>query len=135
VGKFVTAGPHVFRLEKRGDVLTMSVGDIDQNEFRPYFQKSVLNLKSAAPFLARGNCSVFIQAGGGSIQGMRMLVDGRPAETPRPNCPRRNRRPGLSPRPRKRPRAIRRRPRPLQLPLRQFRRPRRRSSRQRRSSP
>src|SRR4029450_1860472 len=60
LGNFVTAGPHVFRMEKHGDMLTMSVGNIEENEFKPYFQKSILNLKTAAPFLARQNCSVFI---------------------------------------------------------------------------
>src|SRR4029434_176774 len=69
------------RMEKHGDMLTMSVGNIEENEFKPYFQKSILNLKTAAPFFARQNCSVFISTQSASIQGIRFLVNGLPPET------------------------------------------------------
>ncbi|MFO0816531.1 MAG: hypothetical protein U1A77_01240 [Pirellulales bacterium] len=81
LGKFVTEGPHVFRLEKRGDVLVMAIGDVADKQFRPYFSKSILNLKGTAPYLTRENSSVFFQSGGAIIDGVRLLVDGKPDST------------------------------------------------------
>jgi len=81
VGKFATAGPHVMRIEKRGGVLTFSVGDVADGDLRPYFAKSLLNFKDFAPFLKRENSFLSMQTGSAVIESMRVLVDGKPAET------------------------------------------------------
>jgi hypothetical protein len=81
VGKFATAGPHVMRMEKRGGVLTLSVGDVADGELRPYFSKSLLNLKDVTAFLQRDNSFLSLQTGSAVIEAIRVLVDGKPAET------------------------------------------------------
>lgn len=80
LGTFVTPGPHVFRLEKRGDVLWMAIGDLHETTFKPYFQKAVLNVKSAASFLTPQNSTVFVQSTGASLAAVRFLVNGKRAE-------------------------------------------------------
>ncbi|HEX3313418.1 MAG TPA: hypothetical protein VHR72_00950, partial [Gemmataceae bacterium] len=83
LGDFYTAGPHLFRLEKRGDSLTMAIGDIEKGNFEPIASKTIVDLKNVAPFLSKkGNGEVWIQndKNAAIIEAVRLIVDGKPAE-------------------------------------------------------
>lgn len=80
LGTFRTAGPHVFRLEKTGDRLSMAIGPIEEGKFAPFFRKTILNLKAAAPFLSKENSSIFAQPNGATLEAVRFLVNGKAPE-------------------------------------------------------
>lgn len=74
-------GPHLFRLEKRGDTLTMSVCTDFKDKFEPTFSKTIPSLKQAASFLGRSNGGIFFDGSKGTrFIATRLLVDGKPVE-------------------------------------------------------
>lgn len=75
-------GPHLMRLEKRGDAFTMSLCTaFDGKTFKPTYSKTV-PLKAAVPGLARHNSPLYIGKGnGGKVLAVRLVVDGKPAPT------------------------------------------------------
>lgn len=87
-------GPHMFRLSKRGDALTMSICAGYQGKFEATSSRTIPNIRSVAPFLTAKNSSLFIaagQPGGGrpgncTFQAVRLVVGGEavdPGPSPR----------------------------------------------------
>lgn len=74
-------GPHLFRLEKRGDTLTMAVCVDFKDKFEPTFSKTIPSLKQAASFLGRTNGGIFFEGNKTTrFVATRLLVDGKPVE-------------------------------------------------------
>jgi hypothetical protein len=71
-------GPHLFRLRKRGDTLTLSICVGFQGKFEPTFSRTLPQLSRAADFLTKTNAAVFV-AGGGTFKAVRLVVDGKSA--------------------------------------------------------
>ena len=59
LGRFVSAGPHLFRLQKQGQRLTMAISPAFQDCVRPTMEQTVLDLKAAAPYLNATNSPLF----------------------------------------------------------------------------
>jgi hypothetical protein len=83
LGEFVTAGPHIFRIEKRGEALTLAFGDIENGQFAPIASKTLPRYKDVAPFLKKGNAGIWIDDSNHAalIDGIRLIVDGKDANT------------------------------------------------------
>jgi len=80
LGDYKTAGPHLFRLQKKGNVLTMAVCIGFKDKFTADIVQSIPDLKATAPFLTKSNSWLFIGAGG-VVESVRLVVDGEPIET------------------------------------------------------
>lgn len=80
LGAFKTAGPHLFRIEKRGDTLTLAVGAEKNGVFVPKVTKTIPRLSNTAPFLTGSECSVFVY-GGGKMEAVRFVVNGQSPAT------------------------------------------------------
>ena len=100
LGEFVTAGPHVFRIEKRRDSLTMAVGDIEKGRFAPIASKTVVDLKKVAPYFVRNNGALRIENDKCfHIDAVRLVVDGKVVPSERPAVANGNNRPADRPQP------------------------------------
>ncbi len=80
LGDYKTAGPHMFRLQKKGNVLTMAVCIGFKDKFTADIVQSIPDLKATAPFLTKSNSWLFMGAGG-VVESVRLVVDGEPIET------------------------------------------------------
>ena len=80
VGDFKTAGPHLFRLEKKGNALTMAIfAKYDGKATKPDFTKTIPRLQEAAPYLNRVNSALFF-GGDAWFRAVRLEVDGKLVE-------------------------------------------------------
>ncbi|MDY3552954.1 hypothetical protein R5W24_002044 [Gemmata sp. JC717] len=77
LGAFKTAGPHLFRIEKRGPVLTLAIGAEKDGAFVPTAAKMIPRLATVAPHLTPQACAVFVSGGGGKLEAVRFVVNGK----------------------------------------------------------
>ncbi|VTR96210.1 dna gyrase subunit a : Uncharacterized protein OS=Rhodopirellula baltica SWK14 GN=RBSWK_05365 PE=4 SV=1 [Gemmata massiliana] len=80
LGAYKEAGPHMFRLRKKGNVLTMAVCIGFKGKFTADIEQSIPDLKAAAPFLTKSNSWLFIGADG-VVESVRLAVDSEPIES------------------------------------------------------
>ena len=86
------AGPNLLRVRKLGDTLTFAICADYKGKFEPDFSSTVPSLSTQAHDLTVRNTSLFVY-GGGTIEKMRLVVDGQPAGGPWPRRCRAARRP------------------------------------------
>lgn len=72
-------GPHMFRLQKRGNTLTMAICVDYKDKFEATFSKTIPDLPRIANFLNKTNSSIFL-GGGGTFKAVRFVIDGKAAE-------------------------------------------------------
>lgn len=66
-------GPHLLRLQKRGNTLTFAISADFKDKFDPTFSTTVPDLARVAPFLNRTNGAAFI-TGDGQVKGVRLVI-------------------------------------------------------------
>ena len=77
VGDFKTAGPHLFRLEKKGDTLTMAItANYQGGAAEPDFSETIADLKKTAPYLSRLNSALFF-GGDATFKAVRLKINGK----------------------------------------------------------
>lgn len=72
-------GPHMFRLQKRGNTLTMAVCADYKDRFETTFSKTIPDLAAVAKFLNKTNSTIFVM-GNCTLKAARLVVNGKPAE-------------------------------------------------------
>jgi hypothetical protein len=81
IGHLTSAGDYVARLEKSGNVLTMSIGDEDPDgTFNARFSTSITDTSVIAPFMTTHNAHIFF--GGGRFWKLRFINGKPPAVIP-----------------------------------------------------
>lgn len=87
MGKTRSAGPHLVRLQKAGDALTLAIAtNYDPKKPLEFdITRTLPSLKAAGPFLTKRNSQVFIS--GGRIEAIRYSVDGKPVAVDAPPAP------------------------------------------------
>ena len=76
VGDYKTAGPHLFRMAKKGDALTLSITKDFKGKYRADFVATIPSLKQTAPYLNRLNSNLFF-GGEANFKAVRLEVDGK----------------------------------------------------------
>lgn len=74
-------GPHLMRIEKHGDALSIGVCPDYKDKYVPTFAKTIPDVKRVAPFLTKLNSSLFFQGGAATrLVAVRLMVDGKAAD-------------------------------------------------------
>ncbi len=80
MGKLPTAGPYLYRLQKRGDSLTAAICTGFTDKFVPDQEQTIADFKAATPFLNDQNGYLFI-GDAINVDAVRLVVEGEPIET------------------------------------------------------
>ena len=73
---FKSGGPHLYRIDKKNDVLTLAIGEWANETFRPYATKTLTPLDKEAPVAAKGDAVPFF-SGDATFLAVRLSVDGK----------------------------------------------------------
>ena len=69
-------GPHLLRLRKQGDALMMELCVDYKSTFQPTAVHGIPSLHGAAPYLTGKNSFLFIEGDGGTVEQVRLVVEG-----------------------------------------------------------